>query len=83
MNIAGVLVHAKPGSADRVETLLAEVPGLEIHTRTDDNRFVVTVEEVKNTFISETLIDINRLEGVLSAAMVYQHSEDEHPQPHE
>lgn len=77
MNIAGVLVHAKPDSADKVSASLSQVAGLEIHARTPDNRFVVTIEESDDIFISQTLAGLYSIEGVLSAAMVYQHSEEE------
>ncbi len=77
MNIAGVLVHAKPGFADQVATSLTTLPGLEIHARTDDHRFVVTIEEQHDSVISATLAMLHKVEGILSAAMVYQHSEQE------
>jgi len=77
MDIAGVLVHAKPGSSDQVAATLSLLPGLEIHARTDNNRFVVTIEEQHDAVISETLGKLCSVEGVLSAAMVYQHSEPE------
>ncbi|MEN8257319.1 MAG: chaperone NapD [Thermodesulfobacteriota bacterium] len=76
MNIAGVLVHARPEHEAEVETALAAIGGVEIHAKTDDSRFVVTVEE-QGHHLSDTLIELNHIKGVLSAAMVYQHAEDE------
>lgn len=77
MNIAGVLVHARSDSSEQVAASLGQIPGLEIHARTEDHRFVVTIEEHDQAIISETLLKLYSVEGVLSAAMVYQHCEPE------
>ena len=76
MNIAGVVVHARPGHGEMVAKRLGEIAGVEVHARTADNRLVVTVEEQGEGFIADTLVQLDRVEGVLSAAMVYQHSEE-------
>ena len=77
MNIAGVLVHARPECEAEVAASLACLDGVEIHTKTDDSRFVITVEEQGHHHMSDTLIKLNHIKGVLSAAMVYQHAEDD------
>ena len=79
MQIAGVLVHARPEWVDRVAVSLGTLPGVEIHARLESSRFVVTVEEEPGSFISETLIRLQNVQGVMSAAMVYQHSEEDEP----
>lgn len=76
-SVCGVLVHARPGSADAVrERLLAE-PGVEVHAQTDEGRLVVTVESGDPGVTADTLHRINNLDGVLSAAMVYQYSDSD------
>lgn len=77
MDIAGVLVHAKPSAVDLVAECLGRLPGVEIHARTRDSRFVVTIEDDGHGGVSDTLSQVNTIQGVLSAAMVYQHAEDE------
>lgn len=54
---------------------LAAIAGVEVHARTADNRLIVTVEEMGDALVADTLVGLDRVEGVLSAAMVYQHSE--------
>ncbi|MDH5297458.1 MAG: chaperone NapD [Desulfobulbaceae bacterium] len=76
MDIAGVLVHARPGRAEEVEARLRLIPGVEVHAKTDDNRLVVTIEDHPDAFVSDTLMSLYQLDGVLAAAMVYQHSEE-------
>ncbi len=74
-NICGVLVHAKPGHALQVSQQLEKIPGVEIHSLTDDNRMVVTVESETRRVIGDTISGFNKVENVLSASMVYQYSD--------
>jgi nitrate reductase NapD len=80
MNISGVLVHAKPGTADAVRRSLDATPGVEVHTVTPDSRLVVTVEDEDDRMVADRVLELHRIDGVLSAAMVYQHSEDCSPE---
>ena len=73
MNIAGVLVHARPDKAPDVAAQLAALPGVEVHRHNDDGRLVITVEEVDETTTGERLLAIQKLEGLLSASLVYHH----------
>ncbi len=75
MNIAGVLVHARPNYHAQVRQSLSELQGVEVHIETADGRFVVTIEEEKRSMVADTLTALHKLDGVLSAAMVYEHSE--------
>ena len=74
-NICGVLVHVHPERMTQAMTTLAELPGTEIHQSAPDGRIVVTVEDVPGKWAGNTLTDINNIEGVLSAALVYHHRE--------
>jgi len=76
MDIAGVLVHAKSGLQDQVETTLQGMPGVEVHAKTDDDRLIVTIEDLADTAVADSLINLYKVEGVLSAAMIYQHCEE-------
>jgi nitrate reductase NapD len=77
MNISSAIVYALPGRADSLRTGLAGLPGVEIHAETADGRFVVTVEDVPGASAADTVMQLHRLDGVLSAAMVYQYSGQE------
>jgi len=77
MNISGVLVHAKPDQVDQVEKQLTAIPGVEVHTVTENGRLVVTVEQDFEKMIADTVLNIHNCEGVLSAAMVYQYGDDD------
>jgi periplasmic nitrate reductase NapD len=77
MNISGVLVHAKLEQVDKVKEQLVEIPGVEVHATTDNGRLVVTIEHENDTMIGETVVNLHNIEGVLTAAMVYQYGDDE------
>ncbi len=75
MNIAGVLVHAYPGEQDTVRAALETMEGVEVHHETDDGRFVVTVEDSGDTLADDTILALNRVPGVVSAALAYHNFE--------
>lgn len=76
MNITGILVAAQPGQAEQLRALLTAMPGVEVHAVTPEGRMVVTVERAADAEMTAAFDDINRLPGVLSAALVYHHDED-------
>jgi nitrate reductase NapD len=77
VNICGVLLHARPGRLDAVRSEVAGLPGVEIHHVTADSRLILTVEERDEALAGETVLALHRVEGVLSAAIVYHHFEPE------
>ena len=75
-NICGVLVHAQLDRVDQVKTQLEQISGVEIHSATDEGKLVVTVESENRRFVADTITGFTNVKGVLSASMIYQHSED-------
>jgi nitrate reductase NapD len=75
MDIASAVVHAAPGRRDEVRAGLERLRGIEIHAETPDGRFVVTAEDTPEGSAAEAIMQLHRLDGVLSAAMVYQYSD--------
>jgi len=76
MNISGVLVKAYPQHLPSIEKVLASMEGVEVHGNNEDGRIVVTVEQESANNISDTLVQIQDVPGVLSAAMVYHQFEE-------
>ena len=74
MNISGVLVHARPGHIEEVRRGLAALEGVEVHAAAPHSRLIVPVEEADGT-VGKTILEIERLPGVLAAALVYQQSD--------
>ena len=77
MNISGVLVHANPEKLDQVNEQLLAMPGVEIHAATDDGRLVVTIENDDDKVIVDTVMNLHQHDGIISAVMVYQYSNDD------
>ncbi len=82
MNIAGVVVHARPENLAGVEAQLLELPGVEIHATAEDGRMVVTVEdrELKESSVGDTVMAFQNVDGVLSASLIYHHFEESEAQ---
>jgi nitrate reductase NapD len=76
MDIASAVVHAAPGRRDDVRAGLERLRGVEIHAETPDGRFIVTAEDTPAGSAADAIMRLHTLDGVLSAAMVYQYSDD-------
>jgi len=79
-NCCGVLVHARPGSAKAVAAGLEALAGVQVHASERD-RLVVTIEDHPGRSCIETISQLHAIPGVLSASLVYQHSEPDQPEP--
>lgn len=77
MNINGLLVHANPDRITDVAERLKALAGVEVHEMTKDGRFVVTVEDVDGSDPGDAVLEIHQMNGVLSAALVFHHREED------
>ena len=75
LHIAGVVVHAYPKSMQRVAAAIARLPGAEVCATSGDGKLVVTLEAASARAITANIDQIQRFDAVLSASLVYQHSE--------
>ncbi len=75
MNIVGVVVNALPKQCQHVEQQLLLMAGVEVHATNEKGNMVVTVEADDSSYVADTITAMHRLEGVLSAAMVYHNFE--------
>jgi periplasmic nitrate reductase NapD len=76
MNISGVLVKAYPENLVTIGKALSMMDGVEVHGNNEDGRIVITVEDESANNISDTLVEIQDVPGVLSAAMIYHQFEE-------
>lgn len=76
MNIAGVVVYARPNSGEELQTELTTLTGVEIHAVSDEGKMVLTIENQHETDLADTLLEMQKLDGVLSASLVYHHNEN-------
>jgi nitrate reductase NapD len=72
LHIASLVVHSTPRRASRVGQAVAGLAGARVHARTANGKLVVTLETASADEMSERVRAIQRVDGVLSAALVYQ-----------
>jgi nitrate reductase NapAB chaperone NapD len=75
VHIAGLVVHASPQAAARIADAIRGRDGAVVHAHSPDGRLVVTLEADGGDAIAAAVVDIQRIDGVLAASLVYQHSE--------
>jgi nitrate reductase NapD len=78
LNISSAIVYVKAGQDQALRTLLTEVQGVEVHVSTDDGKMIITIESENDRSAVDTYGAIERMEGVLSVAMIFQQTES-HP----
>ena len=78
MNISSAIVYAKSEHDQALRTLLSQFPGVEVHASTDDGKMIITIETESDRTAVTIYEDIERMEGVLSVAMIFQQTES-HP----
>nr|MDA3870256.1 chaperone NapD [Gammaproteobacteria bacterium] len=76
MDISGVLVRSYPENSQSVQQALALMEGVEVHGSNEDGRIVVTVEQENAGKLSDLLVLMHDVPGVLSTSMIYHQFED-------
>lgn len=76
MNISSIIVHTYPQEKEVMQAKLAEMPGVDVHAAMDDGRIIITVEDTPVSVPSDTLMEVQNMKGVVSAAMVYNYSDE-------
>jgi len=78
--ISSVLLRARPGKLDCVRAALAAMPGVEIHADPEDGRLVLVVEDAPGVTAVQAYDQLQRIEGVLNASLVYQYCDESYRQ---
>jgi nitrate reductase NapD len=72
LHIASLVVHAAPRRIESVATAVTALPGALVHASSANGKLVVTLEAPTAEEITARVSSIQRIDGVLSAALVYQ-----------
>ena len=75
LHITSLVVHAMPVSCDEVIALINGLPGAQIHGSDAIGKLVVTLEAPTSSAILDQVSLLQRSQGVINVAMVYQHVE--------
>jgi nitrate reductase NapD len=76
LHIASAVVKARPAAQDAVVERIAAFAGAEVLAK-DHGRIIVVLEASQHRVLADTLDRIAVLDGVLSATLVFEHSEPE------
>ena len=72
LHIASLVVHSTPRRLGTVAGAIAALPGALVHASSASGKLVVTLEVPSSAEMTQRVSDIQRIDGVLSAALVYQ-----------
>jgi nitrate reductase NapD len=75
MNIVGILIGTLPEHTDYVLENLKQL-GIEVHGVNELGQIVVTLEEELDEIITQKITQLQQIQGVLTAAMVYHQIEN-------
>jgi nitrate reductase NapD len=72
LHISSLVVHSTPKRLQQVERVIARIPGAQVHASSPAGKIVVTLEAGTLEEMGLKIASIQRTDGVLSAALVYQ-----------
>jgi len=75
VHISSLVVHAAPKRLGVIEDAIGAMPGALVHGSSPQGKLVVTLETATADAMLSLVTMIQRTDGVLSAAMVYQYSD--------
>ena len=76
MNIVGILVQFLPEREHDIrQQIMAQ--GCEVHLTTPEGKMIVTLEHASDTVIADTIVALQNIGGVLTAALVYHHTDSQ------
>jgi nitrate reductase NapD len=76
-HVAGVVIHVLPSALEKVSGELKTIRGARVHGASAAGKLVVTLEGESTGAIVAGLESMRQLPGVIDAALVYQHGEDD------
>jgi periplasmic nitrate reductase NapD len=76
LHIASAVVKARPVAQDAVAERIGALAGAEVLAK-DHGRIIVVLEASRHRALADMLDRIAALDGVLSATLVFEHSESE------
>lgn len=72
IHIASLVVHSTSKRAPSVAAVIAPMPGACVHATTPNGKLIVTLEASTADAMNALVTSIQRIDGVLSATLVYQ-----------
>ena len=76
MNISSIVVQTHPQNAAVLQGELACLSGVDVHAANEDGRIVITIEDTQDNSPADTLMNVQNMQGVLSASLIYNYCDD-------
>lgn len=77
MNIASLVLRAKPQEFPALKAQLRCIPGTEVHGESlETGRLIVTVEDGEGHAVSDSILAITLLPAVLSVTVAYEYTDE-------
>jgi len=77
MSICSLVVQTRPERVQTVEQRLLVLPGVEIYGGQAEGKLIVTVEDVGQREVADTLESINGVAGVINTVLIYHYGGDD------
>lgn len=75
LHISSLVVQVQPAVIEAVSRVIATLEGAQVHAASPFGKLVVTLETASEAGILERITDINGIEGVLTATLVFHQVE--------
>lgn len=77
IQISGVAIRLRPEKMESVKSQLSSIEGLEIHAEDADGKLAITLEGRDSNAMTDTITEIESIDGVIIVNPVYIHDETE------
>lgn len=76
MTICSLVVQSMPDQLETVNQSLLAMEGVEIHAQNEQGKMVVSIDHPSREYCSDAMIDISRINGVMSTSLVFEYQDD-------
>ena len=77
MSICSMVVHSRPEKLDPIITSLNNMEGVEVRARDERGKLVVLIDHPKRQVIADSMMDMNKIDGVLNTSLIYEYFEED------
>ncbi len=76
MSICSVVVHSRPEATLKVSTTIENMPHCEV-MGAENGRIVVVIDVRNRAVMSDTIMALNDVEGVVGVSLIYEYFEED------
>ena len=76
MSICSMVLHARPENVRSVQHDIEKIEGVEVHAATDEGKLVIILDHSDRSYLSETMMNMHNVPGVINAALIYEYFEE-------